>query len=77
MKLPSRLPCVTMGERGRAVALLSALALLVASCAALPRTAATPATPVASPTDQTRQLTILYTGYGQGEVDPAQPAACG
>ncbi len=61
----------------RALALLAAFALLVAACAQLPPTAATRAAPTAPPTDQARQLTILYTGYGQGEVDPALPPACG
>ena len=56
----------------RHIALLGLLGLLVLLVGCAPLAAIAPATARGSASDE---LTIVYTGYGRGSVDPAAP--CG
>ena len=58
-------------------ALVVVFAWLAAGCAPLAQMTEPPATSAGAVQGATRQLTILYTGYGRGKVEAALPAACG
>ncbi len=58
--------------RYRHTALLGLLGLIVLVVACAPLAAIAPA---ASKGSASNQLTIIYTGYGRGSVDPSSP--CG
>ncbi len=74
MRSPSRLVTIVRGKWGRSLAALAAFVWLAAACAPLAQIAP----PTGSAAPALRQLTIFYTGYGRGQVEPPQPGpTCG